>query len=271
MSEGSRQFGVTSQNPILIEDSEMRSFGGNWKGITSTALGVRRSGPSSLFTGASNITWTNVPQGNRFFEHRPDSRQLVYRDYTGSITSHNNASLVRSLPHLLTDQCTPGLPQWGPVSVCPLRYISLPITGKINIRQTALTRDDIPTTSFTPVENDNYYYLSTAHSFILSFVEVDFPVAKMFLQPRGVDAGVSVRFGVCLPLGSTVTVARHEAVDAIEKLEEDPTAQVYFHDKAAGVIFFKFLGTYERKPMEMNTCGADGTACFTGRMTKVMT
>jgi len=222
-----------------------------------------------LFTGASNITWTKVLSQHRFLEDQTAPRQLIYRDYSGSITSHPHTTVVRTLPHLISAQCT-STPDWGPVSGCPHRYISLPVPHKINPLDTAITRDDIPDASFTPTSRDRFFYLSTDHSFILSFVDIDLTADKIILQPRGVDSGVDVRMGVCLPLGSRGKVEGHTAANSMQEMEDDCTGLVYFHDKTAGVLFVRFVGTYVRKTEEISPCGEDGSACFNGMRSKII-
>ena len=86
--------------------------------------GLRRVGPKSLFTGGTDLAFINTPESGRIKEHNTEgrwlthviispslsSRQFLYRDWSGSITSAPSSYIVSSLPHMVDSRWSPSFP-----------------------------------------------------------------------------------------------------------------------------------------------------------------
>merc|ERR1711892_843274 len=111
-------------NPVLLENSVFRSFQDS-DARYMRAISVRRTGPRSSFTGASNVSFVSTPLEGRVGEGKRMDRQFLYYDWSGSITGTPDSYIVRNFPHLTSAKCQE-MPGWGPLTVCPHHYISLP-------------------------------------------------------------------------------------------------------------------------------------------------
>jgi len=150
-------------NPALLSGVTFKGFTGEYpEGGSLYALGLRRVGGKSLYSGGSNLSFPESPLEGRIGEHKTDGRQFLYRDWTGSVTSFVGSYVVSSLPHMVSSQCTPSSPG---LEVChyPFYTISVP-AGRVE-----LTRSDIPDSPFIPMDKENFLALSTMHKNILSF------------------------------------------------------------------------------------------------------
>jgi len=150
-------------NPALLSRVTFKGFTGEYpEGGSLYALGLRRVGGKSLYSGGSNLSFPDSPMEGRIGEHKTDGRQFLYRDWTGSVTSSVGSYVVSSLPHMVSSQCTslsPGL------EVCPYPFYTISVPAGL----VELTRSDIPDSPFIPMDKENFLALSTVHTNILSF------------------------------------------------------------------------------------------------------
>ena len=109
------------RNPNLLTNVHFANFVDS-----KSVISMLRTGVGSIFIGGSNITFTNTPLSNRIYEYRKRyRRQFIYNDYTGTITGTNGAVVIADNHHLLSGGCSNPYPAWGPVQICPQRYVSL--------------------------------------------------------------------------------------------------------------------------------------------------
>lgn len=247
-------------NPMLIKNSIFISFGDTDAQILR-ALAVRAVSFRSLFTGASNLTFSNTKTTGKFLEDKMPKREFLYKDYTGSISSHANSYLIQNFPHLTSIKCAE-FPDWGSISVCPHRYVS------INIGRTAVSviRTDMPDNVYVP-KKETKLFLSADHTYIISF-PFRFPIKqsrdKMFsdIIVGGVDDDISFSLGICVPMNSSISVNGHTEVTNIDDLHNNITGDVFFYDDKAGLIFLKYVGTFARQTENIDVCGMDKESCI---------
>ena len=263
LPNGRASFGFRNYlNPTKLENSVFRSFQDS-DARNVRAIGVRRSGPRSIFTGASNVSFVSTPLEGRMGEGKRMDRQFLYYDWSGSISGSPDSYIVKNFPHLLSARCL-DMPKWGPLSVCPHHYISLPTKGQGE--SIALIRTDIPDKQFTPAEKDNMVYLSTDHTYIISFKK-KFPAKKgrrpkLPLVVMGVDKSTNMILGICLPLGSVFAIRNNRKVNSFLELRNTENGDSYYYDTASGIAFLKLRGTYNRQAGEIHPCGEGRAACL---------
>ena len=252
-------------NPTFVHNTVFDSFGDSETG-TSRALGFRAVSFKSIMTGVSNITFLDTPFSSRFLENKEPPREFIYGDYTGSLTGIPSSFLVQNLSHLTSYSCEE-LPDWGSVSSCPHRYASI-LLGKMRNKVT-LMRTDQPGSVYPPQQNENTVFISMNHTYILSFLG-HFPFTRVIRGKQvstvfvsGVDLGDTFILGMCVPLGSVLTVSQHTRVSSIEQIRNNTSGLVFFYDVDVGLVFISFKGTLERKPEDRDPCGKDRSACMT--------
>ena len=250
-------------NPTLLENSVFQSFQDSDARFVR-AISPRRTGPKSLFTGAKNVSFINTPIKGRMGEKEREDRQFLYYDWSGSITGAPGSYIVKNLPHQTSGLCQ-AMPEWGPLSICPHHYVSLPI-GRGRGDSIVLTRTDLPQHRYTPHEKDNMIYIISDHTYIISFKN-NIPTRdgrrpKIPLKVTGVDNGTSLILGLCMPLGAEFKIKNNNKVASFEKLKGSDEGNTYFHDTSAGVVFMKVKGTYRRKQGETDPCGEKDEACI---------
>ena len=110
---------------------------------------------------------------------------------------------------------------------------------------------------------------SSDHTYIVSFKDDFTPIkrgSRAGLQVRvfGVDKGTSMILGICIPIGSELTIREHIRLKSMDELKNTDSGSTYFHDKTFGIIFLKLKGTYTREMVEINPCVNDNKeACIT--------
>ena len=135
-----------------------------------------------------------------------------------------------------------------------------------------------PDEKFTPFEKYNMVYMSSDHTYIVSFKD-DFTPMKRgsrsgLHQVRlfGVDKGTSMIMGICIPIGTELTIGDHTRLNSMDELKNTDSGSTYFHDKTFGIIFLKLKGTYTREMVEINPCVNDNKeACITKVIVHCMT
>jgi len=256
-------------NPSLLSGVTFKNFYGPIEGSTGSlhALGVKRVGANSLYTGGSNLLFVDTPEEGRISDHKDNGRQFMYRDWTGSVVGSSPGSyIVSQLPHMMSSQCTILSSR---LASCPYSFYTLSApSGSVE-----LTRLDLPQSVFTPAgENENFLALSSAHTHLLSFPGDIFNhnlATSKRRKPRvniklvGADEGTSLELAVCLPLGSTVSLARGtRAAASMEQFRLDTASSVYYHDQALGLLWLRVVGHYPRAAEDYSPCGQDDQGCF---------
>ena len=263
LSVSRETFGIrTYVHPVHIKNTMFSSFKDS-DAQTSHAMSARSVSFKSIFTGVSNLTFNNTPFSNRFLEKPKAPREFIFKDYTGSLTGIPDSYLVRNFPHLTSDKCK-DFPEWGKVSACPHKYVSL-LLGRSKT-EAKIMRTDRPEAVYTPKKNNAI--LSVDHTYIISS-RGNFPFRTNRRKQKftdlfigGVDQGDNFVLGVCVPMDSKVTVSKHSEVRSFDQIGNDTSGSVYFHDDSAGVLYIKFTGTYERGLEDIDPCGKDRAACL---------
>jgi len=247
-------------NPALLSGVSFKGFtGGFAEGGSLYALGLRRVGGKSLYTGGSNLSFPETPFEGRIGEHKNDGRQFLYRDWTGSITSSAGSYLVSDLPHMVSSQCSPASPG---LKVCPHPFYSISVPAG----QVELTRLDITDSPFIPMDKENFLALSTAHTNMLSFPN-GMPMRggrtkKVFFKLHGADIGTSLELAVCVPMDSTLQLANTRSAESFSAFKAAVGSSVYFHDKEHGLLWLRVVGDYQREQGDYQPCGNDDAGCF---------
>ena len=167
------------------------------------------------------MSFVNTPLKGRMGEKEREDRQFLYYDWSGSITGTPGSYIVKNLPHQTSGLCQ-AMPEWGPLSICPHHYVSLPTRGRGD--SIVLTRTDLPQHRYTPHEKDNMIYLISDHTFIISFKN-NMPTRegrrpKIPLRIAGVDSGTSLILGLCIPMGAEFKIKNNNKVTSFEKLRD---------------------------------------------------
>jgi len=116
-------------NPALLSGVSFKGFTGELaEGGSLYALGLRRVGGKSLYTGGSNLSFPETPFEGRIGEHKNDGRQFLYRDWTGSITSSAGSYVVSDLPHMVSSQCRPWSRLSADLPLLVLKSVLIPST-----------------------------------------------------------------------------------------------------------------------------------------------
>ena len=263
LPRGEVSFGVRNyQNPVIIEDSVFTSFVDS-EARHLRAIGVKRTGKESGFTGANNISFASTPMEGRVGSQPTMERQFLYYDWSGSITGTPDSYIVKNFPHLISDRCL-AMPEWGLVSVCPHNYPALAV-GEHN-EAIIVTRTDIPQVKFTPFIKDRMVFMSSDHTYIVSSKGTFTPMKKgkwsiMPIKVAGVDKGTSMIIGTCVPIGSELGVKDHKSMNSFEDLR-NMDGDGYFYDKTNGIVFVNLKGTYSRPVGDVDPCGKDEEACI---------
>ena len=101
LPNGGASFGVRNYlNPIIIEDSVFASFQDSDARFVR-AIGVKRAGQRSTFTGANNVSFVSTPIGGRIGSEEMMERQFLYHDWSGSLTGTPDSYIVKNYPHLI--------------------------------------------------------------------------------------------------------------------------------------------------------------------------
>jgi len=257
--------------PITLSNTQFVNFYDEEEstGIRCRALSVETASWNNIRAGVYDATFVNTPLESRMVDIKERFRQSIYNDFTGSISGHQ-ASIVSALPHLITQHCY-SVPSWmdvGERAVCPHKYLSLQLkVGKDGnlYEKTVLQREDMMDQPFIKYDGylkegetqrsgvENMYYLNTDFSHMVSTLHqfsgsVAAKKQAVQLKIRGLDDGVRVRIGFCLPRGAEIEVkkfSKQKPVDNFEDLGDDFENSKFFHDKDIDVVFFMLTGSEE--------------------------
>ncbi|KAK7098321.1 cell surface hyaluronidase CEMIP2-like isoform X2 [Littorina saxatilis] len=207
-----------------------------------------------VFHGADNTGGWAWKDGNRM---------QYFFDKDGKLTGTVNASVVNDIPLYKGPECLERH-DWGDLLVCPYRYVKLELLGKggnlgkdiASNYPLIIRRDDKPYTEPFSIMGEirNEYLLRTHRSYVIDFNDTHpkagFP-SDYKLFGYGVERQDVVRVGICQPMDvdsfgimmDYPVVIRDNATwaDSLDQLDADTTGNVFFHDKANGILFFKMM------------------------------